>query len=29
VYECLKQFEGVDGFRAQFEFTIGAGARAA
>jgi SAM-dependent methyltransferase len=29
VYECLKQFEGVDGFRAQFEFTIGAGAKAA
>jgi SAM-dependent methyltransferase len=29
VYECLKQFEGVDGFRAQFEFIIGAGAKAA
>jgi ubiquinone/menaquinone biosynthesis C-methylase UbiE len=29
VYECLKQFEGIDGFRAQFEFIVGAGARAA
>lgn len=29
VYECHKQFEGVDGFRAQFEFIIGAGAKAA
>lgn len=29
VYECLKQFEGVDGFRTQFEFIIGAGANAA
>ena len=29
VYECLKQFEGADGFRAQFEFIIGAGAKAA
>jgi ubiquinone/menaquinone biosynthesis C-methylase UbiE len=28
VYECLRQFEGVDGFRAQFEFIIGAGAKA-
>ena len=28
VYECHKQFEGVDGFRAQFEFIIGTGARA-
>ena len=27
VYECLKQFEGVDGFRTQFEFIIGAGAK--
>ena len=25
VYECLKQFEGVGGFRAEFEFIIGAG----
>jgi ubiquinone/menaquinone biosynthesis C-methylase UbiE len=29
VYECLKQFEGADGFGAQFEFIIGAGAKAA
>jgi SAM-dependent methyltransferase len=29
VYECLKQFENADGFRAQFEFIIGAGAKAA
>ena len=29
VYECLKEFEGADGFRAQFEFIIGAGAKAA
>jgi ubiquinone/menaquinone biosynthesis C-methylase UbiE len=29
VYECLKQFEGIDGFGAQFEFIIGAGAKAA
>jgi ubiquinone/menaquinone biosynthesis C-methylase UbiE len=29
VYECHKQFEGVDGFRAQFEFIIGAGAKPA
>lgn len=29
VYECLKQFEGADGFNAQFEFIIGAGAKAA
>lgn len=29
VYDCHKQFEGVDGFRAQFEFIIGAGAKAA
>jgi hypothetical protein len=29
VYECHRQFEGVDGFRAQFEFIIGAGAKAA
>lgn len=29
VYECLKQFEGADGFGAQFEFVIGAGAKAA
>jgi ubiquinone/menaquinone biosynthesis C-methylase UbiE len=29
VYECLKQFEGADGFKAQFEFIIGAGAKAA
>ena len=29
VYECHKQFEGVDGFRAQFDFIIGAGAKAA
>lgn len=28
VYECLRQFEGVDGFRAEFEFVIGAGAKA-
>jgi ubiquinone/menaquinone biosynthesis C-methylase UbiE len=28
VYECLKQFEGVDGFKAQFEFIIGAGSKA-
>ena len=28
VYECLKQFEGVDGFGAQFEFIIGVGAKA-
>jgi ubiquinone/menaquinone biosynthesis C-methylase UbiE len=28
VYECLKQFESVDGFGAQFEFIIGAGAKA-
>jgi ubiquinone/menaquinone biosynthesis C-methylase UbiE len=27
VYECHKQFEGVDGFRTQFEFIIGAGAK--
>ena len=29
VYECHKQFEGADGFRAQFDFIIGAGAKAA
>jgi SAM-dependent methyltransferase len=29
VYECLKQFEGSDAFRAQFEFIVGAGAKAA
>jgi ubiquinone/menaquinone biosynthesis C-methylase UbiE len=29
VYECLKQFEGADGFEAQFELVIGAGAKAA
>src|SRR5512144_886336 len=29
VYECHKQFEGDDGFKAQFEFIIGAGAKAA
>jgi ubiquinone/menaquinone biosynthesis C-methylase UbiE len=29
VYECLKEFEGADGFVAQFEFVIGAGAKAA
>jgi ubiquinone/menaquinone biosynthesis C-methylase UbiE len=29
VYECLKQFEGADGFGAQFEFVIGSGAKAA
>lgn len=29
VYECHKQFEGVGGFGAQFEFIIGAGAKAA
>jgi SAM-dependent methyltransferase len=29
VYACHKQFEGVDGFRAQFEFIIGTGAKAA
>jgi SAM-dependent methyltransferase len=29
VYECHKQFEGADGFGAQFEFIIGAGAKAA
>ena len=29
VYECLKQFESADGFGAQFEFVIGAGAKAA
>lgn len=29
VYECHKQFEGVDGFRTQFEVIIGAGAKAA
>ena len=28
VYECLKQFEGVDGFEAEFKFIVGAGARA-
>ena len=28
VYECLKQFEGVDGFGAQFQFIIGVGAKA-
>ena len=27
VYECLKQFEGVDGFKAQFEFIIGSGSK--
>jgi hypothetical protein len=29
VYECHKQFEGADGFRAQFDFIIGSGAKAA
>jgi hypothetical protein len=29
VYECHKQFEGADGFRAKFDFIIGAGAKAA
>jgi len=29
VYECLKQFEGADGFGAQFEFVIGVGTKAA
>jgi ubiquinone/menaquinone biosynthesis C-methylase UbiE len=28
VYECLKQFEGADGFQARFEFVIGSGAKA-
>lgn len=28
VHECLKQFEGVDGFQALFEFVIGSGAKA-
>ena len=28
VYECLKQFEGVDGFKTQFEFIIGAASKA-
>jgi ubiquinone/menaquinone biosynthesis C-methylase UbiE len=28
VYACLKQFEGVGGFAAQFEFVIGVGAKA-
>ena len=28
VYECVKQFEGVNGFSAQFEFIIGAGSKA-
>jgi len=28
VYECLKRFEGVDGFGVEFEFTIGSGAKA-
>ena len=28
VYERLKQFEGVGGFSAKFEFIIGAGAKA-
>src|SRR4029078_8396950 len=28
-YECHKQFEGADGSRAQFDFIIGAGAKAA
>jgi ubiquinone/menaquinone biosynthesis C-methylase UbiE len=28
VYECLKQFEGVDGFKTQFEFIIGSGSKA-
>jgi ubiquinone/menaquinone biosynthesis C-methylase UbiE len=28
VYDCLKQFEGVDGFGAEFKFIIGAGAKA-
>src|SRR5215831_14518797 len=28
VYECLKQFEGVDGFGVEFEFIIGSGAKA-
>jgi ubiquinone/menaquinone biosynthesis C-methylase UbiE len=27
VYECLKQFEGVDGFKTQFEFLIGLGSK--
>ena len=25
VYECLKQFEGLDGFKTQFEFFIWGG----
>ena len=29
VYECLGQFEGADGFKAQFEFIIGVGTKAA
>ena len=28
VYECHRQFEGVDGFAAQFEFIIGVGSKA-
>ena len=28
VYECLKRFEGVDGFKTQFEFIIGSGSKA-
>jgi len=28
VYDCHKQFESADGFRAQFDFIIGAGAKA-
>ena len=28
IHECLKQFEGVDGFQARFEFVIGSGAKA-
>ena len=28
VYTCLRQFEGVGGFAAQFEFIIGVGSKA-
>lgn len=29
VFQCLKQFETTDGFRAEFEFIVGSGAKAA